>query len=336
MLLLIESSKAKNLAQESVEKNVRAKLDDQGLRNIGFPSGNIDEVIYANEAGELWAAFGMVDDVAIPRRWNVFGVFDPARNSQLITVEINIATDSNSAQVAGFFAKDPGTGQVYLMHGGRVGGGKPGVGRNAFLAWSKATLEDVYAADGTIRSGIVIGNVATSDLAGRIWHFVQLVRNFKDAVASGEMDSAEMRDAIVQWGEFNHESSGRRQGRRRSVLDYTSYHGEVVKLLYEERMAHRREDERVSNNRLIDLFVTKNSVMTEICEVKTSLDRQSIYTAIGQLFCHSIDGAQDIKRTLIVPEGQLPVGIEKCLVSHSISVRRFSISASKVAAVVLS
>lgn len=335
MLILVENAKDKKAAQKTLQSLVCDNLEDQGLRNIGFPSGNVDEVIYSNGAGELWAAFGKVGDVAIPRRWNVFGVFDPSRNSQLITVEINIATGSNSAQVAGFFAKDPSTGQVYLMHGGRVGGGKPGVGRSAFLAWSKATLEDVYASDGTTRSGIIIGNVATNDLAGRIWHFVQLVRNFKDAVASGELDSDEMRDAIVQWGEFNSESSGRRQGRRESVLDYTSYHGEVVKALYEERLTNRRDGERVGNNRLIDLFVIKNSVMTEIFEVKTSLDRQSIYTAIGQLFCHSVDGATSISRTLVVPEGQLPAGLEKCLASHSISIRRFSITSAKVPSVIL-
>lgn len=336
MLLMVEDASEKRAAQKALEASVRRHLMDQGVRNIGFPSGNVDERLYANGLGKLWAAFGNVEDAAIPRRWNAFGVFDPKRHAQIITVEVNIPTTSNSARVAGFFAREPATGDVYLMHDGSIGGGKAGVGRSAFLSWSKATLEDVGREDGNDRAGIIIGRVNSDDIAGRLWRFVQLVKGFKDAVARGELDGPDVRRAIAEWETFNSESSGRRRGQRSSEIDYISYHGDVVQCLFEERQARCASDERILNNKLIDLYVRKGASMTEIYEIKTSVDRQSIYTAIGQLISHSADAPSQVKRTLVLPEGPMPPDLEKSLASLSIAVRRFSISVGTTPQITLS
>lgn len=335
MLLLIEDLAEKAALQALLEENVSQNLTNQGRRNIGFPSGNRDEIIYANVEGTLWAAFGDVDDAAIPRTWNVFGVFDPKRHSQFITVEINIPTKSNSARVAGFFARDPQTNRTYLMHDGSVGGGKPGVGRSAFLAWSKAEMVEALAADGTTRSGIIVGSIDSDDLTSRLWKFVELVRGFKQAVASGELDSAEFRRAIAEWESYRKEASGRRQGRRKSAIDYVSYHGDVVQCLYDECVAKARSGEQVLNSPLIDLYVRRGEAMTAIYEVKTSVDRQAVYTAIGQLLCHSSVTDKTVKMTLVVPTGALASDLERCLEKHAIVVRRYEIIPGEIPEVVL-
>jgi hypothetical protein len=336
MLMLVEGAKDKKLAQKRFEAAVCQNLTDQGTRKIGFPSGNFDEKLYSNGSGSLWAVFSDIKDSATPRSWNGFGIFEPKRFAQIITVEINIPTTSNSARVAGFFARDSVTGDVYLMHDGSVGGGKAGVGRAAFLAWSKATLEDVVLEDGSIRSGIIIGRVDSNDITGRLWRFVQLVKGFKDAVARGELDDPDVQQAIKDWEEFKSESFGRRRGSRRSEIDYISYHGDIVEHLFKERSARCTGHERVLNNKLIDLFVRNGKSMTEIYEVKTSVDRQSIYTAIGQLFSHSAGAPNDVKRFLVLPEGQLPSDIEKSLALMPIELRRFTISIGKKTKIFLS
>lgn len=145
-----------------------------------------------------------------------------------------------------------------------------------------------------------------------------------------------MRQAIAEWENFNSESSGRRRGRRRSEIDYISYHGDVVERLFEERQARCADGERVFNNKLIDLYVRKGEAMTEIYEVKISTDRQSIYTGIGQLISHSIDAPMGISRTLVLPEGPLPPDLEKALGSLPIELRRFSLSTDKTPRVILS
>jgi hypothetical protein len=193
MLILLEDAGSKRAAQNAMERTITASLRNQGKRNIGLPSGNVDEVIHSNGDGQLWCAFGSVEDARIPRRWNAFGVFESNRQSQMITVEINIPTKANSARVAGFFAHDPRSGRTYLMHDGSVGGGKAGVGRDAFLAWSKATLVEVARTDGPARPGIVVGDVGADDLPSRLWRYVGLVRDFKDAVSRGTLDDEDVR-----------------------------------------------------------------------------------------------------------------------------------------------
>lgn len=326
MLIVVEDMGGKRAAQRELVRAVKARLPSQGMRNIGFPSGNRDEIIYSKGSGSLWCAFGSAEDAKVPRRWNAFGVFDGALRAQVPTVEINIPTTNNSATVSGFFACDPATGAVYLMHDGGVGGGKPGVGQTEFLAWSRSELTVVERSDGKPREGILIGRVDAKDLPARIWRYVQLVREFKDAVDEGRLDDPGFRRRVAEWKEYRRESVGRRTGRRRAEIDYISYHGDIVDLLKSEREARMMRGEQVLNSPLIDLFVKSGGKMTEIYEVKTSLGRQALYTAIGQLMAHSSGAAADIRRTLVVPDGDIPDDLDSAVRALGIEVRKFRLS----------
>lgn len=323
LLIAVEDVAGKRAAQKLVEQSVRGSLPSRGRRNIGFPSGNRDEVIYSRGTGKLWCAFGSGEDAAIPRTWNAFGVYDDARRTQMITVEINIPTTSNSAAVAGFFARDPATGAVYLMHDGGVGGGKAGVGQAAFLAWSRSKLLEVERAGRGPRDGVLIARVDSRDIVSRLWRYVKLVRAFKDAVKAGLLETEAMRRQLAEWEEYRREGSGRRKGRRRAEIDYVSYHGDVVDLLKLDRERSLDKGDRILNSPLVDLYVRSGQTMTELYEVKTSLGRQSIYTGIGQLLAHSRKGEPSVRKILVLPEGEFPDGLEDCVTSLGIVVRRF-------------
>ncbi len=335
MLFQVEGDDEKCKAQEAMQASVTGQIQKIGERNIGFPSGNVNEIMYTNGDGSLWAAFSKADDAKVPRWWNAFGVFDGRRNSQIISVEINVPTDSNSTSVAGFFARDTSTGATYLMHDGSVGGGRKGVGRGAFLSWSGRELVDVERFEGGPRPGIVIGRVDDTDIVERIWHFVRTVRDFKDAVKRGDLDNEDVRRKINEWDEFREEASGRRKSRRRPEIDYISYHGDVVKALRDEREAKARDGERVVNSRLVDLMVKADDKIIEIYEVKTDSGRQSLYTAIGQLMAHSVGMGTGILRILVIPEGDLPDRRAPCFAELGIRLRRFRLTAAPNRKVVL-
>lgn len=335
MLVLVEKASEKRDAQEAMETVLTTHLARIGTRNIGFPSGNVDELLYSNGEGKLWAAFSNASDARVPRRWNAFGVFEAKRHTQMITVEINVPTTSNSAAVAGFFARNPATGATYLMHDGSVGGGKKGVGRNALMAWSDQALVDVERSEGEARAGIVIGRIDDPDLANRIWRFVIIVRAFKDAVKRGDLDKDAALDKIAEWETFKSESAGRRKGRRRAEIDYFSYHGDVVEALRDERAARAVSGERIVNSPLIDLMVKSGTTMIEIYEVKTDSGRQSLYTAIGQLMTHSVCAGAGITRTLVLPEGNLPNDLLSCFGELGITLRHFQLTAAPKRKVVL-
>jgi hypothetical protein len=178
MLSLIGETKRKKAAQGALERKLKGALKRLATHNIGFPGGNIDLPIHTAGEQKLWVAFGgPTEDAAVRRYWNAFGVYEPDRYAQSITVEINIPIDSNGGQVAGFFAEDGETGDIFLMHSGRVGGGRPGIGKSAFLVWSKAKLVEVSDEHGGIRTGIAVGKLDDADLINRIWAFVRSVQS---------------------------------------------------------------------------------------------------------------------------------------------------------------
>ena len=159
MLKLIESQKEKAALQRDLRRTLEQKLKPQGKRGIGYPGGNFDRPVFSDGEGKIWYAFTPQPDVPVKRYWNAFGIFDPRSVNQNITVEINIPTDTNSQRTAGFFARDTNSDRIFLFHSGKIGGGRQGIGKNAFLAWSHYRLYTVLDSKGAERFGIIIGEL---------------------------------------------------------------------------------------------------------------------------------------------------------------------------------
>jgi hypothetical protein len=181
MLTLVHSMRAKRKVQSALEMSLKAALKCEGIKRISYSGGNFDEIVYSAGKGKLWCAFNPPSqDSGVPRYWNGLGIYNPEMAALTPVAEINIPAFSNSAQAAGFFAEDGATGDIFLMHGGRIGGGRPGIGKSTFLMWSNAELVGVSGEGGDVRSGIAIGNLGSSDLPDRIWQFVRTVHRFID------------------------------------------------------------------------------------------------------------------------------------------------------------
>ena len=306
MLQLIEEASEKATAQENLEVRLK-KLEYKGKLNVGFPGGNDNVEIYSAGDGHLWAGFKKpIKQDSHPRFWNAFGVFNPAANSQTISVEINIERSGNSGRVAGFFARDMETGDILLMHSGKVGGGQKGVGRTAFLVWSKAKLVKVVQRNGKCRTGIVVARMDSPSFAEDVWFFVQSIVKFKAAVREGGTETTAFRDRIAEYERYSQEFSGRKAGGGGARTEYEAIHGKVVQAIFEGRSNRKLNGEAVYNNQLIDLYVRKSKKIIEVYEVKTSLDRQSLYTAIGQLLTHSVREGSNAKRFIVLPKGSGP------------------------------
>jgi len=317
---------------EKLKRKLSGSLINQGVKNIGFPSGNVDRTIYSAGKGRLWGSFGgLADDKSTPRYWNAFGAYDPDRRSQTIVVEINIALNSNSARVGGFFAEDVETGEVFLMHTGKVGGGQPGVGKTGFLISSKAHLTEVLEEDGSgVRTGILISKIDAVDVSGRIWKFVQDVDQFKQRVRAGELGTPQFKHQEEEFDKYKKEFSGKKRGAHGGVFEYETFHGDVVQKLYEERVSRCKPNESVHNNILIDLYVKRDGALSEVYEVKTYVDRQVLYTAIGQLATHSVEKRGSAQRILVLPQkAKIPNDIAHSLSELGIRLRRYRISGSR-------
>jgi hypothetical protein len=329
MLALVESRNAKIDAQRRLTACLERAWGSRETRVVVWRPASIQMPITHN--GRYW--FGSLDpnqDESTPKYWNPFGRYHQSGNLQ-IAVEINIPTGSNSRRIAGFFAKDIETDVVYLMHDGGVGGGRQGVGRDPFLAWSSAKPEPVVDSHRALRLGIVVAPVDSRTTAGDIARFIRLVVDFKQAVSDDETVSDHARAAQRTFKDYYDEFAGRKRRRRVREVEYISRHGDIVRALCNWRQHTAKAHERIVKNAYIDLGIEIRGVLTELYEVKTNCDRQTLYSAIGQVVVHGEFQSGTSQRFLVLPSGeQISDDIDRALTRAGISVIRFELDDDEI------
>ncbi len=158
---------------------------------IGYQGGNFDaEDLRSN--GRVWFVHRVDRDSSVKRNWNAFGDASDLRpnGSNKIIVETNVALDGKSGLVAGLFVKDSESGNRLLIHSGKIGGGKKGIGKSAFLAWYKGrTIEYAPSSrDKTMLRGILVADLDSNLVVEQVENFVRAVRIFKQGEAEQETD----------------------------------------------------------------------------------------------------------------------------------------------------
>src|SRR2546427_12600763 len=124
MLKVITGRSEVLLFQRKFNSRLKNLLKPKGVYTIGYESGNFEDDVHSN--GEIWFATGKLLKRKNPCHWNCFGTELRQRRSNNIVVEINIPISGISRALSGLFAKDLATGDIFLLHRGRVGGGRKG------------------------------------------------------------------------------------------------------------------------------------------------------------------------------------------------------------------
>ena len=322
MLRLLEEISEKRAAQKKLQELLRDDLPTHTKRTIGWPGGNDTCDVYHDEA--IWTRSYEKAGETTPRYWNAFGIYSKS-GSLDVGVEINIPTKTNTRKVAGFFAADE-NGTVYLMHSGGIGGGKKGVGKTAFLASSRPSLVGVVDHAGEVRLGLIVAPLIRRKLGAGVARFVKRVADFRKVVENKDAIQ-NPHDGKTSYDKYLQEFSGKKRGNRTQEFEYMSWHGEIVDAIYAWRKARALHNEVVANDAFKDLYVRKGARIRELYEVKTSVDRQSIYTGLGQL---SVHGGQGCVGILVIPAGDLPTDIVESLERLKVRILRFSIKGRRV------
>lgn len=331
MYILLESKSDIQAAQAKLEATICKEFTGTATRSIGWAGGR-EKWARLKTKEEIWYWSGNhTNGVKNPRRLNWFGVLEHDTGAD-IGLEINTPVGPNNNAIAGFFAMHAESGRIYLFHSGRIGGGFKGVGKEALLAWTATRLKLVDAFDkrGLPRQGIMVMPVEGLGATRSAITYLQEVVSFKAAVREGLTETAKFLAAIERQREYTRESSGRRLGKRSSIIiDYVSRHGEVVHELHAWRsrrgLAH---GSKISNDDYIDLMTCCGSDIQELYEVKTSASRGDIYTAIGQLTVHC--GTSHCARFLVLPRAaELKPDLAKALKRERIKIIYYELTANR-------
>lgn len=334
MFLLLESKNEIAKAQRKLEASIRRAFNKRATKNIGYPGGTTpDANVYTNGHYWFWSEDCDDSEEANPRRLNWFGLFREDSDLQ-ISVEINTPYEGRNDRVAGFFARDNDTSSTYLFHSGRVGGGRKGVGKMTFLAWSDQRLIGVVGSSGGIRDGVLVMPIEGTAATRSAVRYIDTIARFKQAVRAGETDTRGFQRKQKTFAEFYSESRGRRKGKRAGEIDYLSRHGDIVDALYAWRNSRALPKGcRLVKNALIDLGVAVGRELVEVYEVKTVTARSDVYSAIGQLMVHG--NATDCRRVIVLPQKE-PIAADLADALQRLGIQLLEFKVDKVKATIVS
>jgi hypothetical protein len=270
-----------------IDERVKVKLGHQGASSPA-------KVLWSKKLG-IWLFSHAVNEV---RYWNAFGVEKP-RMDRLVPIitEINFPFAGIDRKTGGAFARDA-RGNVYVIHRGKIGGGKKGVGKSLFEnnyrgVWS--LMED----GDCITQVAVIGVLNSPRLVLQTAFFVKKIELLKSAAFHSpqlEIDFPEVT--------FREDLIGSLPSADEADLDACCDHDLVVSSL----AAHLKQGKfQTGNDGTRELFLADplKSRKSHVFEVITDAQEKNVLAAAAKLLLQKADDKGDPLAFLILPEAKM-------------------------------
>lgn len=289
MLRVIESKNQVRKAQREFKGGMKAWADKKGTITIGGPGFHDPRKVSWSERLGIWWTTYPVDN----RFENAFGVQEPKwemRYGYSIACVIDVPLKGINRRVGGVYAVDDET-NLYLLHRGRIGGGRMGIGKALFKENYRGERVRVKDGDMTLEMALV-GELGTERFPYQVACFVKEVQRIKEQAYTAKPEI-----------EFPPSLSKEFLGKRRysvGEVEAECDHGLVVRSLEKELGS----DEIVTGSRHpFDLYVLDPDGQVSILfEVKTDTTPASCYEAIGQLLVYSAPFAKIPRLVAVFPD----------------------------------
>ena len=270
-----------------IAEEIKVKLGHQGA---GFPA----KVLWSKSLG-IWKFSRAIKEV---RHWNAFGVGKPGASSVLsIASEINFPWAQIDRKTGGAFAEDA-WGNVFVIHRGKIGGGKKGVGKSLF----EHNYRGVWAfmEDGDSLSQVaVIGALNSPRFALQAAQFVKKIEMLKSTAAPStqtEMNFSEIsfREDLVGSAPSSAEDEVI------SACDHDLVIGELAALLQRQKI-------KIGNDTESELFTVDPSEnrISHIFEVLTDIKEKNVLAAAAKLLLQTSAAALNPLPVLVLPEDKI-------------------------------
>lgn len=313
--------------QQKFHDQITANLSNSERGIVGFQGGNLEQLIWHSK--DFWYSEKVIDDSPVSRFWNAFGLQFDSSISNNIVVEINFPLEGIDRRVQGCIAVEKSTGNVLILHRGKVGGGRKGIGKENFKDWYNGEWVNVIEPDGNSNEAIPITFLGSDKLLHHLRQFVMQVSSFKEAITSGRnpRDFSSI-DPSYDMSNYSPEFSGKKEyQRKKQQITATCNHGLVVDEL-KDFLETQFAPKSISffNNQFIDLFADVEGDKM-LFEIKASNNQQSLYTGIGQLLYHS-KKVSCSNMTLVIPSHEEDKNIKTILSKMDIDLIQYDLVGS--------
>jgi hypothetical protein len=239
----------------------------------------------------MWTHSFDSDDSA--KRVNLFGIGKPFEGQGVsITGQINFPFTGINRKIAGVFAVDEDK-NILILHSGKIGGGKPGIGKKLFLNNFRGDF--ITANDGDRDSQFCfVGELESHLLPIQIADFIEEIARIKMLEETQNNTDFEFQSNF----NYTDEHTGKIVTERNDPIVINRIHGLVVKALSRKL---ETIDYTIGNDKNRDLFIHKNNIIKALFEIKTNSSTQSLYSAVGQLIIYSIPIKNKINLFAVLP-----------------------------------
>ncbi|MEN6423702.1 MAG: hypothetical protein ABFD76_17315 [Smithella sp.] len=291
MLKVIADQRAIKKYAGQFNRKFKPFVDEQIKVKLGHQGASFSAKIFWSKKLGIWKFSQTVKEV---RYWNAFGIGKPGTSGVLsIASEINFPWAQIDRKTGGAFAEDH-WGNVFVIHRGKIGGGKKGVGKSLFEqnyrgVWS--LMED----GNSISEVAVIGNLKSGRFAPQAAQFVKKIEMMKLSAAESaqtEMDFAEI--------SFREDLIGSEMPLPEDEIVSACDHDLVVGEL---AAALKRQKIKIGNDMESELFVvdTSENRISHIFEVVTEAKEKNIMAATGKLLLQTSTAAVNPLAVLVLP-----------------------------------
>jgi hypothetical protein len=232
--------------------------------------------------------------VAGHRYWNAFGVGRPESGQAVaIVCEINFPLCGIDRRTGGAFAQDQ-AGHIFVVHRGKLGGGRKGVGKSLFESRYRGVWE--WVDDGSERSPVaVIGALQSPRFVRQIAQFVRKIALIKEAAVARSsqaeltLDELGLREELIGANYRDREPEiGAELNRDLIVADLAG--------------ALKKWNLRVGNDGDRDLIVmNRNKGVRAVFQVVTETTPWDVHAGAMQLILNGLDVPDDSLRVLVLP-----------------------------------
>jgi hypothetical protein len=287
----VQIAKLQTKFQKQLAKILTERIDCW----IGYLGGSFQATVLYSKKLNVWS-YGFEEK---GKNVNLFGMGRPfERGMNSITAQINFPFKNINRRVAGVFAIENDK-SIVVLHRGKIGGGKPGIGKNLVLNNFRGDF--VTALDGSVETKFcLVGELDSPHLAKQIATFITEIGRIKQIEENKAKSAFEEISHFQYTAEHFGKSTIDNKGKRIINRIHGIVLGSLVKKL--ENLGHS-----VSNYGDLDLLIHNKGKITALFELKTSSATQSLYSAVGQLLIYSIPIKNKVKLIIVLPKKLKPI-----------------------------
>jgi hypothetical protein len=294
MLKVLEDESDIKKYRRQFVKSFNPFVDDKLHVNLGHPGGAFSAKVFWSSRLGIWMYH---EKISGNRCGHAFGVGKPTGASPVsITCEINFPLHGIDRRMGGALAKNR-HGRIFVVHRGKIGGGKKGVGKSLFEKHYRGALSVME--DGNAETTVaLVGALNSPRFVRQVTQFVRKVNQMKDVMSrrSTQMeitfDEPRFREELVDYGcdrfGYNQELS--------------CDHGLIVSDLHS---ALKRKGFTVGNDMTIDLFVVDaDRRITTVFHVMTESSTAVVHAGMSKLLLSGVDLPENPRLILVLPQGK--------------------------------